>query len=95
MVGAYALQLVDLVFISQVDSYQKTSKNGIYSFSARRSAHRDSVENKAASLLVVSLGKALNRMAPSSCGGAKQSTRRSGPVRLGMSAYAVHVHLSA
>ena len=44
---------------------------------------RDSVENKPASLLVVSLGKALNGMAPSLCGrhgGAKQSTRRGGPV---------------
>ena len=44
---------------------------------------RDSVENKPASLLVVSLGKALNGMPPSmwqTDGGAKQSTRRGGPV---------------
>ena len=33
-----------------------------------RSAQKSSVENKPASLLVVSLGKALNGMPPSSCG---------------------------
>ena len=43
--------------------------------------NRDSVENKPASLLVVSLGKTLNRIHPSSGGGAKQSTRRGGPSR--------------
>ena len=40
------------------------------------------MENKPASLLVVSLGKGLNVMPRSSCGrhgGAKQSTRCSGP----------------
>ena len=42
------------------------------------------MENKSASLLVVSLRKALNEMPPSLCGkyadgGAKQSTRRGGP----------------
>ena len=45
---------------------------------------RDNVENKPASLLVVSLGKALNGVPPSLCGrqmvGPKQSTRRGGPV---------------
>ena len=46
----------------------KDLKNGINGFSAWRSAHRDSVENKPASLLVVSLGKALNGMPPSSRG---------------------------
>ena len=56
-----ALQLVDLGFISQVESYQKTLKNGIHNFTAWRSANRDTVENKPASLLVVSLGKTLNR----------------------------------
>ena len=44
---------------------------------------RDSVENKPASLLVVSLGKTLNGMPPSLCGRqverAKQSTSRGGP----------------
>ena len=68
VVKASASQLVDLGFISLVESYQKTSKNGIHSFPAWRSAHRDSVENKPASLLVVSLGKALNGMPPSLCG---------------------------
>ena len=75
---ASASQSLDLGFIPQVVSYQKT-KSGIDSFPAWRSAHRDSVENKPASLLV-SLGKAFNRMPPSAGGGAKQSTRRGGPV---------------
>ena len=65
MVRASASQSVDLGFISQVESYQKTLKNGIHSFPSWRSANRDSVENKPAILLAVSLGKALNRM-PSS-----------------------------
>ena len=64
MVGASASQSVDLGFISLVESYQKTLKNGIHSFPAWRSAHKDSVENKPASLFVVSLGKALNGMPP-------------------------------
>ena len=45
--------------------------------------NRDSVENKPASLLVVSLGKTLNGMPLSLCGrltgGAKQSIRPGGP----------------
>ena len=57
-----------------------TLKNSIHSFPVWRSAHRERVENNPASLLVVSLGKALNGMPPSSGGGAKQSTRRGGPV---------------
>ena len=68
MLRASALQSVDLGFISQVESLQKTLKNGIHSFPAWRSANRDSVENKPASLLVVSLGKTLNGMPPSLCG---------------------------
>ena len=47
---------------------QKRLKNGIHNFFAGRSAHRDSVENKLASLLVVSLGKALNVTPSSLCG---------------------------
>ena len=38
VVGASASQSVDLEFISQVSSYQKTLKNGIHSFPAWRSA---------------------------------------------------------
>ena len=74
MVRASALQSV-----VQVESYQKTLKNGIHSFPALRSANRDSLENKLASLLVVSLGKTLNGMPPSLRGRAKQSTCNSGP----------------
>ena len=67
MVRALASQSVSLGFISKVKSHQKTFKNGIHSFPAWRSANRDSVENKPASLLVVSLGKTLNWMPPSLC----------------------------
>ena len=38
VVTASALQSVNLGFISQVESYQRTWKNGIHSFSAWRSA---------------------------------------------------------
>ena len=41
---------------------------GIHSFPAWRSALKDSVENKPASLLVVPLGKALGGIPPSWCG---------------------------
>ena len=54
MVPASASQSVDLEFIPLVESYQKTLKNGLHSFPTWRSAHRDSVENKPTSLLVVS-----------------------------------------
>ena len=40
VVGASASQSVDLGFISLVESYRKTLKNGIRSFSAWRSAFR-------------------------------------------------------
>ena len=40
VVRASASQSVDLGFISLVESYQRTLKNGIYSFSAWRSAHK-------------------------------------------------------
>ena len=62
MVRASALRSVD------VGSYQKTLKNGIHSFPAWRSANRDSVENKPANSLVLSLGKTLNETSPSLCG---------------------------
>ena len=68
VVRGWASQSVDLGFIPQVESYQKTLKNGMHSFPAWRSANRDSVENKLINLLVVSLGKALNGMPPSLCG---------------------------
>ena len=67
MARASASQSVDLGFIPLVDPYQKSLQNSIHNFPAWRSALRDSVENKPASLLV-SLGKAPNWMPPSSCG---------------------------
>ena len=68
VVRASASQSVDLGFISLVESYQKTLKM-VFTASLLGAQHiRDSVENKPASLLVVSLGKALNGMPPSSCG---------------------------
>ena len=68
VVRAFSSQSVDLGFIFLVESYQKIFKNGIHSFPAWRSAHKDSVENKPTSLLVVSLGKGLNGMPPFSRG---------------------------
>ena len=68
VVRVSALLSVDVRFIPQIVSYQRTLKNGIHSFPAWCSAQRDSVENKPASLLVVFLGKTLNGMPPSSCG---------------------------
>ena len=67
VISAFASQSVDLGFISQVESNQKTLKNSIYSFPASAQQNRDSVENRPASLLVFS-GKALNGMPPSLCG---------------------------
>ena len=63
MVRASASQLVDMGFIPLVESYQKTLKKmeSIASlFGARYLG--EVVENKPASSLVVSLGKALNGM---------------------------------
>ena len=40
VVRASALQSVDLGFISLVESYQKTLKNGIHSFPAWHSTHK-------------------------------------------------------
>ena len=68
MVKASASRSVDLGFISQIESYQKTFKNGIYSLPSWRSAIRESVENNPASLLVATLGKTLNGKPPFSCG---------------------------
>ena len=81
MVRAFVSQSVDLGFISQVESYQKTFKNGIHSFPAWRPASRDSVKNKPASLLVVSLGKAWDSFIFlwQTGGGAKQFTYYCGP----------------
>ena len=67
VVRASASQSVDLGFIPQVESYQKTLKSGIHSFPAWRSVYRNSVEKKPASLLVVSFGMALNGTPPPSC----------------------------
>ena len=66
MVRASTLQSVNQGFTSQVKPYQKTFKDGIHSFPAWHSANRDSVENKLASLLVVTLEKTLNGMPSSS-----------------------------
>ena len=69
VVRVSASQSIDLGLIPEVESYQMTLKNSICSFSDWHSAlKRDSVENKPASLLVVSLGKALNGAPPPLCG---------------------------
>ena len=67
MVRASTLQSVDLGFIFQVESYQKTLKM-VFTASLLGAQHnRDSVEYKPASSLVVFLGKTLNGMVPSLC----------------------------
>ena len=67
---ASASQSVELGFISQVKSYQKTLRNGITLLASLLHAqhNRDGVENKPASLLAASLGKALNGIPLISCG---------------------------
>ena len=83
---ASASQSVELEFIYQVESYQKTLKM-VFTASLLGAQHyRNSEENKPPSLLVVYLGMTFNGMPPSLYGrqmaGAKQSTRRGGPVQL-------------
>ena len=69
VVKASASQSVDLGFNPRVEPYQDFLKNGIHSFPAWRLIQKkDSVENKTASFLVVSLGKALKGTLPSLCG---------------------------
>ena len=62
MVRASTLQLVDLEFISLVESYQKTLK--MVSIASLLGAWHlwEVVENKLASSLLMSLGKAFNGM---------------------------------
>ena len=68
MVRASASQSVNLRFISQVESYQKTSKMLLTASLFGAKFKKIVVESKPASLLGVSLGKALNEMPPSLCG---------------------------
>ena len=67
MVRASSLQLVDLGFIYEVESYQKTLKMVFTAFLLGTQQNRDSVENKLASSLV-SLDKTFNEMPPFLCG---------------------------
>ena len=61
MIRASASQSVDLGFIPLVESYQKTFKKMVFIAFLLGARHLwEVVENKPASLLVVSLGKALN-----------------------------------
>ena len=62
MARASALQSVDLRFIPLVESYQKTLKIISTAFLLGVRHLGEVVENKPASPLVVSLGKALNGM---------------------------------
>ena len=67
VVRASALQSVDQAFISQVESYQKTLKM-FFTASLLGTKHKkDGVENKPASLHVVSLAKTLYQMPRSLC----------------------------
>ena len=62
MIRASASQSVDLGFIFQVESYQKTLKMIFTASLLGTQQNGDNVEDKPASLLVVSLGKTLNGM---------------------------------
>ena len=57
MVRASASQSVDLGFIFLVESYQKTLKNGIHSFSAWRSAFMGGCGEQAGKLACCVLGQ--------------------------------------
>ena len=57
VVRASASQSVDLGFIPFVESYQKTLKNGIYSFSAWRSAFMGGCGEQAGKLACCVLGQ--------------------------------------
>ena len=57
VVRASALQSVDLGFISLVKLYQKTLKNGIYSFPASRSAFRGGCGEQAGKFACCVLGQ--------------------------------------
>ena len=65
MVGASALPSVDLGFISQVEHIKRIKKMVFTSSLLGAQQNRVSVDNKPASLLVVSLGKTLKGMPPS------------------------------
>ena len=68
VVRASALQSVDLGFVFQLGHAKRLQKM-VFTASLLGAQHnRDSVENKPASLLVVSLGKTLKGMPPSLCG---------------------------
>ena len=78
MVRAFASQSIDWGFISQVESCQKIFKMLLTASSLGAQQNMDSMENKPANLLVVFLGKTLNKKPLRVCGRAKQSTRRGG-----------------
>ena len=67
MVRASASQSIDLGFNPLVESYQKTSKNGIYSFPAWRSAFRGGCEEQAGKIAYCVFGQGTSRDALSLC----------------------------
>ena len=69
VVRASASQLVDLGFIPKSRHTKRPYKMVFTAFLLKAQHIRDSVENKSASLLDVSLDKALNGMPPFSCDG--------------------------
>ena len=64
MVRASASQLVDLGFISLVESYRKALKNGIHSFPAWRSAFKGGCGEQAGKFACCVLGQGTERDAP-------------------------------
>ena len=57
VVRAFTSQSVDIGFNPLVESYQKTLKNGIHSFPARRSAFSGSFEEQAGKFACCVLGQ--------------------------------------
>ena len=68
VVRASASQSIDLGFTPFVESYQKTFKNGIHSFSAWHSAFRGDCGEQAGKFAGCVLGKVLNGTPPPLCG---------------------------
>ena len=81
VVRVSASQSVDLMFIALVESYQKTFLKMVSKAFLLGAQHiEEIVENKPASLFVVTLGKALNGTLPSLCGRQVDQTPRKWPL---------------
>ena len=91
MVRASTSQSVDLGFIPLVESYQKTLKNGIYSFPAWRSTFMGGCGEQAGKFACCVLGQGTQRGAPPLCG--RQVTRKwQFPSECGLTVQNIAIH---